>query len=295
MIKRTIMKNIFKVLSYIPPKQKEEIVRLCESRGGAFNAISEIRIRKAARSSLVLSGERLYLSTYPDGDDISRCVSLMCEGAMYACRDGISEGYISIDGGVRVGLCGQARYDGGRLVGISNITSLVFRIPTGKFFNTDELIKAWRGTERGMLIYSPPGAGKTTALRTLVAEIGTGRGQEVAVIDERCEFLIEDYKNSSVDILRGYKRAEGIEAALRTLAPEVIAVDEIGRLAEARAMLDSLNSGVKIIATAHAASAKELKLRANMQPFLEHEIFDVFVGISVENGRRRLYTDRFLD
>ena len=286
------MQTIFKVFTYLPPRQREEIWRLAESRG-AFESISEIRMRAMARSSFLISGERIYLSTSVTKEDITKCVSLMCEGALYARRDGISEGYVTLEGGVRVGICGQARYDGGRLVGISNITSLVFRIPTGSFFNIRELFDAWKSTERGMLIYSPPGVGKTTALRSLAAQIGSGRGSEVAVIDERCEFLHEDYKLSSVDILRGYRRSEGIQIALRTLSPDVIAVDEIGRLSEAEAMLESLNSGVKIIATAHAGTLEELKRRANMQPFFKNGIFDVLVGIYLENGRRTLHTDRF--
>lgn len=285
------MQTIFRILTYLPPRQREEIWRLAESRG-AFEGISEIRMRAEARSSFIISGERIYLSSSPTNEDITKCVTLMCGGALYARRDGISEGYVTLDGGVRVGICGQARYDGGRLVGISNITSLVFRIPTGRFFNTAELFAAWNGVERGMLIYSPPGVGKTTALRSLTAHIGSGRGSEVAVIDERCEFLAEDYKFSSVDVLRGYRRSEGIQIALRTLSPDVIAVDEIGRLSEAEAMLDSLNSGVKIIATAHAGTLDELKRRANIEPFFKNGIFDVLVGISLENGRRTLRTDR---
>ena len=81
--------------------------------------------------------------------------------------------------------------------------------------------------------------------------------------------------------------------ALRTLSPTVIAVDEIGRLAEAEAMLDSLNSGVRIIATAHAGDLREVVGRVNMQPFFKLGVFDVLVGISMENGRRILNTDRF--
>ena len=218
---------------------------------------------------------------------------MLCEGAVYAHRECIKAGYISLAGGIRVGIGGTAGYDGGALVGISEISSLVFRIPTGVFSEIGTVYEVYKKCERGMLIFSPPGVGKTTALRSLAGLIGGGReAEQVAVVDERCEFDIEDYENSSVDILRGYKRETGIEIALRTLSPSVIILDEIGRRKEAEAMLESLNSGVKIIASAHAKCYSELRMRTAIIPFLENGVFDAFVGIELKDGRRNLVIER---
>ena len=274
-----------KILSYLPPECAAEIKRLVRSRGGSV--ISEIRIRAVGKSSAVISGERVSLTSRIDGAAISRALTQMCDGALYARRDTIKDGFVALDGGVRVGVCGEARYDGGRFVGVSDVSSLVFRIPSPTPAVELELFAAWERTERGMLIYSPPAVGKTTALRTLALEIGKERDEQVVVVDERCEFRAEDYRLASVDILRGYKKEEGIAIALRTLSPSVIIVDEIGRLAEAEAMLESLNSGVKVIATAHAATLSELKKRKSLYSFFERGVFDVFVGISVEGGKRK--------
>lgn len=283
------MNNAEKMLNYLPRRVSEEIVRLSSSRGVGILGISEIRLRAMGKNSIIIAGERINLSTSASFDEVARTFSLLCEGAVYARRDGIREGYISLFGGIRVGVCGTARYDGGQLVGISDITSLVFRIPTGVFFGIGPLYEAWGKSKRGMLIYSPPGVGKTTALRVLTSVIGGGRcGEQVAVVDERCEFVPEDYLNSSVDILRGYKRAEGMEIALRTLSPSVIVVDEIGRSREADAMLESLNSGVRILASAHAQSYSEIQKRTAMKPFMENDVFDVFAGIIMKNGYRTL-------
>ena len=283
------MNNLEKMLNYLPRRVCEEILRLSSSRGVGIRGISEIRLRAAGRNSIIIAGERLFLSSSASPDEVGRTFSLLCEGALYARRDSIREGYISLFAGIRVGVCGTARYDGGELVGISDITSLVFRIPTGVFFGIGPLYEAWKRCKRGMLIYSPPGVGKTTALRVLASIIGGGKcGEQVAVVDERCEFVAEDYKNSSVDILRGYKRADGMEIALRTLSPTVIVVDEIGRRKEADAMLESLNSGVRILASAHAQSYSEIQNRAVLKPFMECEVFDVFAGIVMNNGYRTL-------
>lgn len=279
-------KCVRKILSFLPVKARAEIERLAVRRG---ERISEIRLRAAAKSTVTLSGERIPLLTSVSAEDVRHTVSLLCDGSMYAHRENISSGYISLEGGIRVGVCGRAVYDGGGLVGICDIASLVFRIPTEDFFDVPALLSAWEGAERGMLIYSPPGVGKTTALRALVKALGSGRNsKQIAVIDERGEFSAEDYGECTVDLLCGYKRAEGAEIALRTLAPEIIAVDEIGTSAEAEAITASLNSGVKVVATAHAKSLSELYMRSGMAPLLKRKIFDVFAGIAADGGTRTL-------
>lgn len=287
------MVNWKNVVFILPNKQFSEIFRICESRKKDGSEISEIRLRANGRSSFILSGERIYFSSSPTGQELKRTLSNMCEGAMYAYRDSIKEGYITLEGGVRVGICGQARYEGSSFVGVSNVNSLVFRIPTGESSFTEMLCGLWLKTSRGMLIYSPPGVGKTTAVRSLVRAIGSGSAPlQVAVIDERCEFLAEDYLHASVDIFRGYRRAEGINIALRSMSPDVIAVDEIGRISEAEAMMESLNSGVRIIATAHAGSFAELRRKVNMKPFFDGEIFDAFIGLSMKDGKRAAEIER---
>lgn len=283
-------------LSLLPTRVRAELERLTLSRGSDITSVSEIKLRAFGRSTVTVSGEKIALASRVGCEEMSEILSLLCEGSLYAYRDRIREGYISLDGGVRVGICAEARYDSGNLVGVTDVTSLVFRIPTGSFSFAPELYEIFRECSRGMLIYSPPGVGKTTALRSLVGLIGSGRrGEEVSVIDERCEFFHDDYVGASVDILRGYKRADGMEIALRSLSPEVIAVDEVGRLSEANAMLESLNAGVRVIATAHADSLDALKRRVNMKPFFDYGVFDVFVGIKKRGDVREITVERAED
>lgn len=278
-----------KVFAALPPRCAEEIRRLIFSRGAEPSQISEIRIRSVGKSSVIISGERVALTSKVSQSALSRSLSLMCDGALYRRRDTIREGYVTLEGGVRIGVCAEARYDGGAFVGVSDVSSLVIRTPAFRILRNSEIFGAFQRCRRGLLVYSPPGVGKTTAIRTLALEIGEGGADEqVVAVDERCEFVPEDYRGASVDILRGYKRDLGIEIALRTLSPTVIAVDEIGRLAEAEAMLESLNSGVRVIATAHAATYAELKQRKSLCPFFERNIFDVFVGISLDCGKRKI-------
>ena len=276
-----------KLFAHLPPAVAFELERISLSRRGNKSAISEIRLRANGRSSAVICSQRIFLSHKLCEEEIRSCFLSLCEGSLYAYRDSISEGYITMPGAIRVGIAGKASYESGKLVGISDITSLVFRIPTLKSELCDELFSAWEKSTRGMLVFSSPGLGKTTALRTLVGMIASGKGgKQVAVIDSRSEFSSEDYKGASVDILSGYKRSHAIEIALRTLSPEIIVIDEIGGESEALSMLEYMNSGVKILASAHAGSITEARKRSALLPFFNADVFDVFFEISLVDGRR---------
>lgn len=276
-----------KFLEFMPPQVAAEIMRLCASRGVGASEVSEVRIRSVGKSSAVIRGERVPLLSRVCREDVKKCFLLLCDGALYAHRDNIREGFITLPHGIRVGICGQARYEGGVFVGVSDVASLVFRIPTHEASCADLIYGAWAEAKRGLLIYSSPGVGKTTALRTLVSMIGKGKDAlQVIVVDERCEFIPEEYEFASVDILRGYRRKEGMEIALRVLSANVVCVDEIGSAEEALAILESLNSGIRFIATAHASSYSELARRVNIKALLEAQVFDVLVGLSLVDGLR---------
>lgn len=268
------------ILCCLPMAVERELLRLSRTRKGGISGISELRLMLGKCSSVTMGRERIFIGACVTKQDMENTVQRLCQGAVYAYRDTITEGYISLDDGIRVGICGQARYESDRMVGISDVSSLIFRVPTAISSLADELFGAWRATSRGMLIYSAPGVGKTTALRTLVSIIARECANErVAVVDERCEFSIEECRRTGVMLLRGYKRADGMEIALRTMSPTVIAIDEIAARAESSAMTESLNSGVKLIATAHASDRSELERRGGFAPFMDALAFDTFFGI----------------
>ena len=275
-----------KIFAALPENLRAELLRTASARGG-LECMSELKLRTAYASSAVLSGERVRLYSQVGKEALSHALEVLSDGAIYSHRDTICRGYVSLKSGVRVGICGTARYDGGNIVGVSDVSSLVFRMPTGHFDERRGLLNAFVGCKRGIMIYSPPGVGKTSALRALAHDLSV-IGEEVAVVDERCEFNEDDYRRDSVDILRGFKRADGIEIALRTLSPSVILVDEVGRLDEATAMLEALSSGVRIAVTAHAGSAEDVFSRIALRPFFEHGAIDRLVGIKNQGGKRTL-------
>lgn len=282
-----------RVLSLLPRGVGEEISHVAQGRRCGLSGISEIMLRREGRCSIIIGGETVALSSVLSREECEGLVRRLVDGALYAHRDSIAEGYISLWGGVRVGVCGSARYESDRLVGISDMRSLLFRIPTGKCDFSEELYSVYScGIGQGMLIYSPPGVGKTTALRALCKKLSSGRGAvRVAVIDERCEFFEGDYSGCEVDILRGYRRREGVEIATRTLSPDLIMIDEIGA-EDAEQLMRVVRCGIPLIATAHASSFDEIRAKPSLRGLMSASVFSVFVGLSRRGGKYRLSVDR---
>lgn len=273
------------IYSALPPALLSEIKRIASGFSGGLSSVSEIRVLRGTGSSFIMRGTRYKLCTAVGEEKMNEVFFKICSGAIYAHRDTVSEGYICTPSGVRVGVSGTARYDGGRIVGISDVNALVFRIPTSESSLKNELYEAYSRCESGLLIYSKAGVGKTTALRTLVSVIADLEPREnVVVVDERCEFDTDDCCKHGVMLLRGYDRARGLDIALRTLSASVIVIDEISGIENNGEILSSLLSGVKFIATAHAGHLGELLNRSVIRPFVEMGVFDVFFGIR--------YTDR---
>ena len=293
MLKVTTLERAELALSYLPCRLSREIKGLLGSRSGGLSEIREIRVRCGGLSSLIYKNEALPLLTRVGKEDMEETVRRLCDGSLYAYRDTVAEGYIPIGMGIRVGVCGRARYESRVASGIADISTLVVRIPGHGCEFSEELFSVWQGgVGSGMLIYSPPGVGKTTALRCLAEKIGSGReGVRVAVVDERCEFCKEDYDRCHVDILSGYRKREGIEIAARTMSPEVIMIDEVGG-EDASAILGVVRCGVPIVATAHASSLEEVYSRSALTPLLDSGAFDVFVGISRTGTGYLLSVDR---
>ena len=261
------IEGVFRVL---PRRLVSEVRAVLSSRRCV---LYEIRVKRGRGSTLVTDGGSLPLSYFLSDGDAERLLLAVCDGAIYSKRDGLCRGYIPFGGGVRVGVSGRAVSEGGKMIGVGDVSTLVFRFPCAECSLKEEIYSAWKKCSGGLLIASPPGGGKTTALVSLAVSVAEGeRGKRIAIVDERCEIAGRTLP-SSVDLLSGYDRRRGIEIAYRTLSAEAIFVDEIATEEEASAVLSALGVGVRVVATAHGDTLSGLRNRRVLSPLFECGMF----------------------
>ncbi len=211
----------------------------------------------------------------------------------YAFEEKIRQGFLTVQGGHRVGLCGGVVLDGGRVKTISPIAFLNIRIARQAIgCGRETVLRLWeKGELLDTLIVSPPGLGKTTLLRDLVRLLSDGEGAAactVGVVDERSELAAcyrgvpQNDLGGCTDVLDGCPKAEGMLMLVRSMSPQVIAVDEIGGEEDCRAVEYVMNCGCRIFATAHGIGLKELSRRPVFGRWLAEKRFGRYVLIERE-------------
>lgn len=247
----------------------------------------EIRLRRERCASLVVEGGNLPLRCVLDGNEMDALLPAFCEGSLYAHGETVCRGFVTLQGGIRVGICGRANTVGSRVVGVCEINSYAIRIPHTPPVLGEEITTLVReGGGNGVLIFSPPGVGKTTLLRALAHSLAGGKSPlRVAVVDTRGE-LAAGLSSPALllDVLSGYPRGLGISIAARTLCAEVILCDEIGDLAEAQEISATHAAGVPLVASTHAADVRDLLARPGLRLLHETRCFGYYVAISRREG-----------
>ena len=243
----------------------------------------ELRLRSGLGAWLCLRGGVLRFQTPVGREEIQETLERATKSSLYTVEESLRAGYITAQGGYRLGLGGSLFLREGRPAGFRSISSLSIRIPRSVRCVTDEMLTRLKG--KSVLIYSPPGGGKTTFLRDLVRRISDD-GTRVSLVDERGELaaLSEGVPQFDVgrhtDVLEGCPKEAAAEMLLRTMAPQVLAVDELSS-GEMPLLTSSLAAGVRLLATVHAGNKEELLRRE-----ISFGRFDLAVGIFREGGQR---------
>jgi stage III sporulation protein AA len=245
---------INKILQILPVK----IIRAIEKENIKFECIEEIRIRRKRQSYLVINGKNILLNVILNDNEMNNLLKLLTNDSLYAYKDTISKGYLILDTGFRIGLIGSGSTENGSIIGIYNVSEFSFRIQRKLRIPCEEILPLAKSSS--LLIYSPPGEGKTTLLRELIIQLSQGNeAKRTCVIDTRDELAFGlDDGALLVSILSGYPRSKGIEISIRTMNAQILVCDEIGDIDDAHAIIEAQDAGAPLIATCHGKSIGDI-------------------------------------
>ncbi len=315
--KKEILSPIdMEILPYLPCRIKYELMKADMS---VLEDIEEIRLRAGKPVMLTYRGgdgflheggqvlRKLCMSMLVTMDELAEVVYKISENSWYAYQDDINRGFITIRGGHRIGIIGTPVIESNKIINMKDISSLNIRIAREVIGCGEKTVKYLVNGSRDIyntLIISPPGMGKTTLLRDIIRLVSNGfttgfSGLKVGVIDERgelaasCRGIPQNDLGCRTDVIHGIHKKDGMEIMLRSMSPNVIALDELGNPEDVCTILQVMNAGIRIMATAHGFSVKTLQFRRGFRELFTETVFERFVVISM--GRDFLYEIRIMD
>jgi stage III sporulation protein AA len=276
-------KNIANLISQIPPNQKEEL--------------EEIRIRINRPIEITLKGAPRFLSYIIQPEDTFHLLNKISHFSIYTLEEELKRGYITVSGGHRIGLAGKVILEDGKVKAIRDVSSFNIRIAREKVGIADPLIPfLLQGNWMHTMIIGPPQTGKTTLLRDIARIISSGipakgiRASKVGIVDERSEIagcvngVPQLTFGHRLDVLDACPKAEGMMMMIRSMSPDILIVDEIGRREDSEAIQEAIHAGIKLIMTTHGSNIEEIRKRPSLKEIIDQRIFERFVILSRASG-----------
>lgn len=274
-----------KLLFFLPEKIKNKIYN--------FGNLEEIRVRLGKKVNLKYVDKDLFIDVEISRLDIESILESACKGSLYSYQNELINGFITIENGIRIGITGNVVIEKDKIINITKITSLNIRIAReldgvskilDKYIVEDNFIL-------NTLIVSMPGKGKTTILKDLIKRISNGEicsSKNVGVVDERMELSgngMIDLGNKT-DVLTNVSKYQGMKMLVRSMAPDVIVVDEIGTKEDVLAIKYMFVSGVKGIFTSHGKSIKDIYLNPILKELIDSMFIERIIILSLfEKGK----------
>lgn len=249
----------------------------------------EIRLRTGNHPTLLFpEGEHPFGKEKIVWNDLAYVLDRASRSSLHAVVRELKNGYISAGNGIRIGVCG--RFCSGGIESFQDVSSIAIRIPHEVKGAGESVIRLLSPFDASVLIISAPGGGKTTFLRELISS-ASNAGKRVSVCDERNEISamwkgIPSFDlGKHTDILCGAAKAEGISMLMRSMNPEIIAVDEISAAEDIKSIEQAVGCGAVMFASVHGIDIKELKKRRAISELLDMGIFRKAVVISGKEKR----------
>lgn len=283
------------ILAYLPSAIRNILYNI------DLEGLEEIRLRRGLPIKLYFSDCAFYLnsggmlqtksenSVRVTKSDMDEAVELITGSSVYAVSDEIKNGYITLSGGHRVGICGRAVLNNGEVEFIKEISGLNYRLAHEIRGTADKVIDSIMKKDdvRSTLIISPPQCGKTTLLRDIASKLSE-QNIKVGIVDERGEIAgmsngISGYDlGANVDVLDFCPKDVGMVMMLRSMSPEVIITDEIGNMRDINAVEKLINSGIRVITSIHAGNLSDVKRCSDVKRL--SDIFECYITLSRRNG-----------
>lgn len=287
------MVNLNDILDILPQNMRNTIEKVDN-----LQELQEIRIKVNKPIILNSGSKEKILKFIPTRDDIKAILQRISRFSIYAYEEEIKQGYITINGGHRIGICGVCVIEENKVKIIKDIVSLNIRICKEIIGCSDSIMDFLldKGTITSTIIISPPQCGKTTLIRDIARNLSNGypakgiRGYKVCIVDERSEIcacfngLPQMDVGIRTDVLDNCPKSEGIMMAIRSMSPEVIICDEIGTYKDMESILMAMNAGVSIISTIHGYGVEDLFKRAVFKQIVENNVFRRGIVLSQNRG-----------
>ncbi|WP_163969971.1 stage III sporulation protein AA [Oceanobacillus halotolerans] len=265
------------------PEHIQQVIR--SNMKDRWHLLQEIRIRIYRPIELIFDNQTEWITHIkPDQQDGMFVLNQLSDFSLYRMEDELRQGYMTIEGGHRVGLAGKVNTLNGSVKAIQHITFMNIRIAKEKVGCAQDIIPyLYEGNYLNTLFIGAPQTGKTTLIRDVTRIIGTGwehvKAAKVGIIDERSEIggSIKGIPQHNIglrsDVMDACPKAEGMMMMIRSMSPEILVVDEIGNSKDVQALMEAINAGVIVICTIHGNSISELKKRPSLKPLFQHQVF----------------------
>ncbi|MYL19741.1 stage III sporulation protein AA [Halobacillus litoralis] len=257
-----------------------------------WGRVQEIRLRVERPIEVISSSGYSVLDSLPvTADHLSYVLNQISQFSLYRFKDELKEGFITIEGGHRVGLAGKANTQEDKVETLKHISFMNIRVARSTKGQVSSLLphlydeKGWRSA----LIIGPPHSGKTTLLRELASVIGSPTGSypssKVAVVDERSEIAAslrgvpQLDVGARTDVMDACPKADGMMMMIRSMSPDVLIVDEIGGEKDARAVQEAVYTGVKVICSIHGTGVESVSRRPSVSGLLHDQVFERYINL----------------